>query len=77
MKILSITVDSREIDIHVEWVKEQGFKLFGVLDVDEIITGMGLQTTKAEILFWVMEESDLTALKLKYPSGTFKELRWT
>lgn len=75
MRMLSMICELSEVENTKALIIAEGMIIYKVMDLDEIIPGLGLQTTKSTIIFCVMDESIITLLKLKYPYDTFREYK--
>jgi hypothetical protein len=74
MKFMSYTCSLWELNIKKKWLTDDiGVTIFKVIELDEHIPGLGIQTVSAMIVFYIPDKEFETMLKLTYPPGTFEE----
>ena len=74
MKFMSYTCDLWQLAIKKKWLTDDlGVTIFKVVELDEHIPGLGIQTVNAMIIFYIPDREFETMLKLTYPPGTFEE----
>lgn len=68
MKIVSTKCRFDETYAKIGWLESEGLTILKVIDVEEIIPGVGRQTTGVQIMAYSVDDEVVTLLKLKYPS---------
>lgn len=74
MKFMSYTCFTFEESKVKQWLTEEvGVTIFKIIEQDEATVGPGKQTMWSKIIFYVPDAELETIIKLKYPSGTFRD----
>ena len=72
MRLYSVHCEFDKIEETKCWLESEGLTIFKVVDVDEIIPGLGMQVTHAQIIVVVPDEETESMLMLKYPYKVFE-----
>lgn len=77
MKLMSIDCPFEDLPRIKKLLADEHLPIFRTLNIKDVVDGVGQQLSGYKVVFYVMDQETETALKLRYPPGTFHTYGYT